>query len=257
MRRLRVFLSGICLCLQWVLGLLLLPASALLKARPESAAKWGQDVKCVLEAYQDNAWLILFLLAVFAPVFGFLARKVKPVWPSPSMRALLYQAYKFAFKKEPQGEEPHLHRVTLFEKKRKKLVIRERSCHLTQASHTTFRVSDDPEKCEGVAGWTYVRNQILFIDELPELGENASSEDFNKYAEKTYVSPEWLRRKLPLPKARSYLGIPVEVRGNLWGVLVLDSAGVQTIRYGPSLGERQAYNFIGIAVGKLLERIVS
>ncbi len=259
MRPLRVFAYRACLVLQWLLGFLLLPASALLKARPESVAKWLPDAKWAIEAYHDNAWLILFLLAAFTQAFRFLAPKIKPVWPSSAMHELLKQAYRFAFKKGPREEPPHLHRVTLFEKKRKKLIIRARSCHLTNTSQTTFAISDNPEECEGVAGWTYVLGQILFIDGLPELGQNATADDFEMYAAKTYVSSKWLQEKRP--KARSYLGIPVEVKAKLWGVLVLDSAGTQTIRYDAlsgdqaSLRDREAYNFMGIAVGKLLERI--
>ena len=69
-----------------------------------------------------------------------------------------------------------------------------------------------------------------------------------EYARRTWIAPAWLSTRRQ--HARSFCGIPVEVKGRLWGVIVLDSRSPDAIDQETS----RVYNLIGRYLGKLLER---
>ncbi|HET6428414.1 MAG TPA: GAF domain-containing protein, partial [Phycisphaerae bacterium] len=119
--------------------------------------------------------------------------------------------------------------MTLFKRVRRFrewLVIVDRSGHLTLKHRTKFRISDDPNVCEGWAGKVWVQGTVLSIDNLPEITADSPPADLERYARLTGVSKEWIGQRLSKGRrlARSYLAIPVEVNGKPWGVVVLDSA---------------------------------
>jgi len=70
---------------------------------------------------------------------------------------------------------------------------------------------------------------VVSAFDLPELDAKASKTKLNEYARKTYVSVEfledWLERKASKGQSlpRAICGIPVEVKGEVWGVIVIDS----------------------------------
>ena len=132
----------------------------------------------------------------------------------------------------------------------------ERSRHMARRSKACFRVTDDGQ-VEGVAGRTYLQNECILLECLPDvLGDGAlrtCSPVLKRWffrvfkpealltgkqlrVVKAYAKSTWcpekriLRRRLcnhPLP--RSLCGLPVEVDGRIWGVIVVDSTNERLI----------------------------
>lgn len=155
------------------------------------------------------------------------------------------------------------HRVTLFAHKhpwwagalRKKwpwhgwLIPVARPGHTSQKSHTRFMAPDEASLAEGIAGRAWAVNQGgIVVEDLPELGENPDDSLVQDYADKTHVSPEWVREHLP--RSRSLAGFPVnKPDGQRWGVLVLDSTN-------PTLNSQRASSEYRTCHGKVLGRIM-
>jgi len=80
----------------------------------------------------------------------------------------------------------------------------------------------------------------------------SSPEDVGLYAERTFVRTEWVEEYIRKgrPLARSFIGIPVEVAGNRWGVLVLDSK--REMRSAPTT--LKLYTLVARFLATLLER---
>lgn len=107
------------------------------------------------------------------------------------------------------------------------LVPVERSGHLTRKCKTRFPATD-AGKTAGVAGQTWLKNLCIYMENLPELTASSPDTLVEEYAQKTWSDPTWLKKELAkngkvLP--RSYCGIPIEIKGKPWGVLLFDSAG--------------------------------
>jgi hypothetical protein len=136
----------------------------------------------------------------------------------------------------------HHHRVTLFVHKkwafvgtwpwrRKRwpgsgwLVPVTRSDHTTQRVRARFLAPDHADRCEGLAGSTWSARATLTIEQLPMLTKTSAEADIKSYADRTKCDVDWLRQRLregeTLPRALR--GFPIEVNGELWGVVVIDS----------------------------------
>lgn len=111
-----------------------------------------------------------------------------------------------------------------------------RSAHTTQRSCTAFRAPrENPAGAEGVAGAAWAERGIIRQEELPNLlpkpPEQLAPEDerIEEYAMKARVDVDWVRERVRRTSscARSFYAIPVRVRGNDWGVIVVDSAEAQ------------------------------
>jgi len=81
------------------------------------------------------------------------------------------------------------------------------------------------------------------------LDGNPRKKAIKDYAAQTWVTEEWLAHKKCL--ARSFCGIPVEIRGKPWGVIVLDSRNPGEI----SKDAVDHYTQIARTLAKLLERV--
>jgi hypothetical protein len=154
----------------------------------------------------------------------------------------------------------HHHRVTLFRYKGWCLVRRqwpwsgwllaqERSGHTTRIGISIFKAPDDADQAEGVAGKTWAKAGVVNVSHLPDLDDAPQEKDFESYSRATGVSVEWLKKRRP--KARSFCGIPVEVKGASWGVIVLDSRNPDGIPVSSEVHFRP----VGRILGKLLERV--
>lgn len=218
------------------------------------ATRW-QVAGDALEGIQGIAWVLVVAFPVGAAVSCWLAKQIRTKWLSGDMRQILEQIRRFAFSKTA-GQALDLHRVTLFRAKRtlwgRRLVIVERTGHLTRGHRTSFRipVNANLNECEGIAGRTWGLQQTFCVDNLPDVTGNATLQEVTTYAQQTFVKEEWIRRRRPT--ARSYLGIPVEVNTLPWGVLLIDSALTANIRVKPS--DRPYYQLAVVALAKLLER---
>lgn len=102
----------------------------------------------------------------------------------------------------------------------------ERSGERTQSASVLFSASKEkPKKAEGFAGLVWSTNMCQSVNDLPGLTANSPEPDIKRYAQAVRCSWKPMRRKIRSGKAfaRSYWGIPIEVDGKLWGVLVIDS----------------------------------
>jgi hypothetical protein len=126
--------------------------------------------------------------------------------------------------------------------------IVERTGHTTQNSRTIFRAPNDPDGAEGMAGTTWACNQLQAIETLPDLAASGWENLAATYAADTCCPLDEIRRRRP--KSRSFCGIPVEVKGKVWGVLVIDSRD-------PTLPKKLIsthYQTAAKHLGRLLER---
>lgn len=180
---------------------------------------------------QQTAWITLPLLVVLSGILGLLRKHLGSPWLWDTVHHHLDVIRKAAFDIQP-GDGGHYHRATLFKFQQwrwcwKKwpwdgyLVPVERSGHTTRSGVSVFRAPDQADQCEGIAGRAWANNQLVTVSGLPALSNAAPQEDFEIYSRNTGVSIEWLRQRLP--QARSLCGVPIDVKGRPWGVLVLDS----------------------------------
>lgn len=208
------------------------------------AVKWLQNISPVT---------LLILVLVYG--LSQFVRKRISAWVWEMAEYVLDEFRLVAFPKS--GNEPvHYHRVTLFQAVHwywkwwhRYLIPVARSGHTTQRSNSVFRIPDDADRVEGVAGQTWALDTVLSVYDLPDLQGNPTEEQFNEYARRTFVTVEYLKqtdRTLP----RSLCGVPVDVGGKRWGVIVVDSRSEKQL----TQNVRGVYSFVGRMLGKLLER---
>jgi GAF domain len=213
----------------------------LLKAE---GSTWPDSARQLLAFSHNSAWwLVPACVAVTAAAKGISAIMGPPrVWKS--VRKVLDKHREKAFDVE-DGDPAHFYRVTLFKRVQWTacnrastywewgwwrwpwsgwLVPVVRSGHTTQKTKTIFLAPDDAGNAEGVAGQVWASDQTIIVEDLPEITDRSSDEEVKEYAKKTFVSEEWVRKRIGKnPLSRSICGMPVEVESVKWGVLVLDS----------------------------------
>jgi GAF domain-containing protein len=132
----------------------------------------------------------------------------------------------------------------------------ERSGHFTRQAREAFWAPDQAEYAHGVAGRTWATQRVLPIINLPDPSDETHIAD---YARQSFVPLAWVRKTNE--RARSYFGIPIEVRGRPWGVVVLDSRDpcppgvVETLDGDIQVAKHIAYAYstAARALGKILE----
>jgi len=171
--------------------------------------------------------------AVFGLIISKLGRElIGSPWKNAAVADTIEQMRIVAFPK--RGGGIHLHRATLFKadgwfKWTRRLVIYARSGHTTQGSTTNFKIPPDvPDRAQGIAGITWKVNAVVVKKGLPHIDAGSDEATKAEYARETGVSVAWLNGRTY--NARSFMGIPIEVNGALWGVVVLDSADERAIR---------------------------
>lgn len=114
--------------------------------------------------------------------------------------------------------------------------------HTSQRSHTVFRVPDNPNRLEGIAGKAWGANsktyEVFGLPDLSEVEKPKGDPLVAEYANRTHVSERWVRRRMKKKTllARSLMGFRVEQpNGTAWGVLVLESK--QSHINGKRIGE--------------------
>lgn len=206
--------------------------------------------------------------------FKWLASMIGPPWIWKAIRGIIDEFRERAF--ASAGDPVHHHRVTLFEHtqiwrfwrlwdvwitpwtwRRGRtpwsgwLLPVCRSGHTTQHCSTRFLAPDNADYAEGVAGQVWARNSQIVVNDLPLVDENTPDDVIADYASKTFVSSDWVKNRRTRPLPRCLCGVPIEVDGRIWGVLVLDSRGQNTIR---SRKVSDLVDFVGIVLRHLLRR---
>ena len=205
-------------------------------------------------------------------LFKYLAHLIGPPWVWAAIHAIFDEVRERAFRYK-EGEPVHHHRVTLFEHVHfwriwrlwlclwqwkvgrfpwsGWLIPSARSGHTTKSCSTRFLAPDDADRAEGVVGQAWATNSQILVDKLPEVSESSSSTVIAEYATRTFVTPDWVKDRLGKPLPRSLCGVPIEVEGRIWGVLVLDSRAEDGIK---SQKVTDLVDFVGIVLRHLLRR---
>ena len=115
-----------------------------------------------------------------------------------------------------------------------------------------FRCSlSNPEKAEGVAGQTFARNVNVPAYNLPPVVASSDPSAKAAYANKGYVTKHWVEKKGACA-SRSLLGIPIEVKGQPWGAIVIDSTEPGKIVIDTEQAQKE-FRILSKLLAKLLE----
>ncbi len=239
-----------------IIGLLLRPV-------PE---QWPEFAQSAAPVARDLGWM-LPVCAVYLAVAERASTYLKSPQTWAAIDSFLDNLQKHFFK---EGNL-HDHRVTLFkratwnwdwhtwhlrgQKKRWPwsgwFVPVARSGYAKRSSTRFWASEAESSAAEGIPGRVWVEGPRV-IDKLPDLKINSSDDNLSKYAKETRVSKEWLQQRIRenKPCARSFCGIPVEVNGKFWGVIVMDS---QLERLSSSDEFKNLYNLLGQLLGDVLQ----
>lgn len=235
---------------------------AMLKAEPSHFGSLEAAVVWI----QNWAWAVVVAGPFLVAVLQWARNRFGNPWAWEAIQKILDEFSNEVFKDSRDPDD--YHRVTLFKHHKwcwswnlKKLsnwlVAEARSGHLTKEKITRFRVPDDGEACQGVAGFAWRHRDWVRVPEndkpLPVLTSAALSAEISEYATLCKVDPGWIRGQLSKgrPLAKSYAALRVQLKGKPWGVLVLDSRNP-----GPIDKEKlDRFKAYGNLLTPLLERI--
>jgi len=205
-------------------------------------------------------WWALPILLLLLPLVEWFRRYTDRVTLWPIVKSTLedFRRHLFGSIDDPT----HHHRVTLFKRCwwvwRIRTVrhpaigwvkIFERTGHTTQNSRTVYRAPNNPDLARGIAGTTWAWNKTVFVEELPDLSGSPAAERVADYAKRSNCDFEDIRSRLP--RSRSLCGFPIEVKGRVWGVLVVDSRNTTLPRAAIEVNQP----FVAKFLGRVLERL--
>lgn len=102
-----------------------------------------------------------------------------------------------------------------------------RSGHTAQTSSSAFLAPSGElsHKVKGVVGRAWASKNIIVVDNLSKIHQDSAPKTKETYARKTFCEIDWVERCLGRNRQppRSIGAIPIEVHGEIWGALVLDS----------------------------------
>jgi hypothetical protein len=176
----------------------------------------------------------VIVIAVGALTVVEIYRRFNDPWKWKAIQSCLDGLSQVVFAGAPyQDGFEHEHRITIFRLQRGCLQLLKpcterwfvpiaRSGSLKKKTRSIFRYSDDPKCIEGIVGRAWCqRGRWYHASHIPELSSSMTPQAEADYVNKTNYSVDKARAKRY--DARSYAAITMELRGNLWGVLVLDS----------------------------------
>ncbi|MGO3345772.1 MAG: hypothetical protein ACTIM4_06960 [Marinomonas sp.] len=228
-----------------------------------------------IQGYAVYFFIALFLISIFFTI----VKKTKNPWIWEQIQFILDQYQDRVFNHISDDPRDH-NRVTLFQVKKRcflkkhwssKKTLRPsgkhprfssylvpvlRSGHLSKKTNALFYVSDKSDECEGIAGQAWGKGGTTVATDLPELkydkNNTPSRRSINNYARATYsdlkLVDQYIENKRITP--RSIAAIPVEVNGEPWGVVVLDSRRP----HGVTDNSVQNYTLTVSMIGRLLEQ---
>ena len=205
-------------------------------------------------------WWLLPILLLLLPLVEWFRRYTDRVTLWPVVKSTLddFRRHLFGSVDDPA----HHHRVTLFRRCwwvwRMKTVrnpaigwvkVFERSGHTTQNSRTIFRAPNEPDNARGIAGTTWAWDKVVFVEDLPDLSGNPSEKKIAEYASRSNCDIDDISNRRP--RSRALCGIPIEVKGRKWGVLVIDSRNPTLPRAAIEANQP----FVARYLGRVLERL--
>lgn len=247
-------------------------------ATPKIGLKsWPIDWHSPIQALKDSAGWAVPILIFAAGVFKVTAYMIGPPHVWKSIHRLL-DSFRNEIFEIGDEKEMYKHRITLFKRvsfccKRRPgshwawpwgvgrhpfsgwLVPVERSGHTKQRTNTVFLAPDNADNVEGIAGRVWAGQRTTLISDLPDLKSSGSDADIRDYAIRANVTEEWVRARLSSGKtcSRSICCISLEIKGEPWGVIVLDSTSPKAIngrKHGWAMFEKMA----PVVLGELLKR---
>lgn len=220
--------------------------------------------------------VILFIIRLTIYILDWLYNSFLEIKKKELIKFILNQYQSKAFEKNPNDADDY-NRVTLFKHKRfyvrikdshwftenkivdliKRLIPKQylvfylRSGQHSQKTNAIFPIFDDSDKSQGWAARVWARQEAAVITGLPNVVLQSSKANIKKYADTTYSSESVIRHYIQYgrPMPCSIAAIPLEVRGNPWGVLVLDSRSP----HGLSQKSIEDYRITVASIQKLLE----
>jgi len=247
--------------LQGISAIALLLVGAALKTDLTWVGRVAPSFVPLITGLQKSAGLTVLILTPLAGLLSWWKKEFSAPWFWNTLHHFLDTFRKDVFDGASDAAQ-FRHRVTLFRRTEWAWTgfIRfrsggwikpvERSGYTTHRTSTVFRASDTPNESEGVAGQAWSQNCVLLCSNLPDCSREAhpSSEQIAEYARRTYVTTQWVNGHRP--RSRSLLAIPIEVKSEPWGVVVLDSVDPFIL----DNVKQQSYQLFAKYLGKLLER---
>ena len=216
-----------------------LMTSAALKIDMEWLTSHFPGLEDLAKFLRGIAFIVLPVATVVVAVTAEVRRAVRSTAREKVVKALLDDFLKEGFEDEDASTT---HRVTLFKHTRFVLsplcwifgknqcggwlVPYERAGEFSLGTGVKFYApKDSPEKFEGVVGYIFGTGNCECIEGLPDLENNVSQSKIDKYVKATRVPAEYVAKRLKKKKTmpRSFWGIPIEIDGCRWGVLLVDS----------------------------------
>ncbi len=242
---------------------LILFIAASLKA--DSSTVWS-GLKDPLDFSQRWAFVFIPILTIVVGFANFFKTHFgnQNTWNTVTLLLEEYKNAVFVNDESLQEDPDFFHRVTLYKFVRWRWAICKfpwtgwmipvaRTGHTTH-SHKIPRFKApkaSPDKAEGVAGRTFVYRKMLSIFGLPEIKSDPTDNDIEVYSSKGFVSKKWIQARETC-YSRSLVGIPIEVKNQPWGVLVIDSRSPNEISTKEILTATE-FTRLAKVLGKLME----
>jgi hypothetical protein len=236
----------------------------------------GESLRNSLIDFQENnVWWLVAILTLIAGTATLVKNQMgsKQVWETVDY--VLEQYRKSIFEKRvigtsnggPKPEAAFDDRITLFKyvKWRWAFCLFPWSGWMIPIARTgdtaeSFKISRfktplaKKDASKGIAGVTRLTKKPIPVFNLPEITIGTNDNDIKKYAKETFVDEKWVkaRTKGGIFNPRSFLGVPIEVKSKIWGVIVIDSSKPDKISEENVL-ESLEFKTLNNILGKLLE----
>jgi hypothetical protein len=263
---------------KWLSGITVALLTFLADKNPDSFSSMPFVSGSIQWSRNHTMWA--FALAVYFAIANFACKQIGPPWAWKAIKRILDGFQKQVVRSIP-GAAIDEHRVTLFKHVRCNLHWRQwrdlkerlgtsdwpgvralwqvkwfkpiaRSGHVGQRNIAWFPFFEDRSPGsgttgEGVIGAVWRTQGVTRIDNLP-AGAATDAAALTDYANRVFVSEGWLKQSPSRVAALSYCGIFIEVKGNPWGVIIVDSRSPQL----PVTAEQ--VELAAIALGEFIEK---
>ena len=200
---------------------------------PEIPRGWGSSLKN-FSSWHTNWGPAVIVIAVATLTLVETYQRFNDPWKWKAIQSCLdgFSEVIYSSSQYQDGFE-HEHRITIFRLQHgcfkllkpctaKWFVPIARSGSLKKETRSIFQFSDNPNQIEGVVGLAWCQPRRWYQTfAIPALSDSMTDQQKSEYEQKTNYPVD--KALLKGYSARSYAAITMEVRGKLWGALVLDS----------------------------------